>query len=89
MLMITAIVIGLTGIIIWLIILLSLIAEIRRATRQSCRLCRVYARLGKRPLTRKEKLKVWKSEIFASYNSLRIGIYEIPYDPDQKIRRGF
>lgn len=62
--------------------------EIVRAARQSYRIATVVDRIGGR---RRPSFSTWarsfKYELTAWYSALRLGIYEIPRDLNQKIRR--
>lgn len=68
----------------------SLVSELIRAARQAGRVATVCARMdGKRHAPATWILKSFRREIFRSYSSLRIGIWEIPHNPSKPIRRSF
>lgn len=71
-------------------IVVSLALEFARAYRQACRVATVCARMeGKRHAPAKWVFKSFRREIFRSYSSIQIGIWEIPHNPSKPIRRSF
>lgn len=66
-------------------------AEVVRALRQALRVSAIAARCrrGRCRATWREYLYAVRKEFLSSYTSLRIGIYEIPRNPSEPIRRAY
>lgn len=72
------------------IILYQIAKEAFRAIRQGRRLAAVAARVSGQPRgTLRTWVKASFGEMFASYSTLVIGVWALPYNPGKPIRRAF